>query len=426
MRGKGVSVESVGCPNWLNRSIFVGDNLDVLRGMNSESVDLIYLDPPFNSNRTYSAPVGSVAAGASFKDSWSVDDVDGAWLKMIAERYPVIYGVCEIAEVLHGKGMMCYLIFMAVRMVELHRILRCTGSFYLHGDAMVGYYLKMILDVIFGAKNFRNEIVWCRHTSVHGSFQHAPKQWGTMNDVILYYAKSGEVSVCPYVELTEEERVLKFNRVDGEGRRYYDDSGHIYNTPNMGARPNQCYTWRGYTNPHASGWRLTKERLEEEYQKGNVVILPDGRLQRRKYEHDYRGQLVGNVWMDIKPAMGKERTGYPTQKPEALLERIIKASSGEGDVVLDPFCGSGTTCVVAECLGRQWVGIDMSPKASEVIRMRLQRAADERGLFSGGNSLDVRVWSECPERTDDRRERCCFKRVKNGAGIEWRDREIVS
>ncbi len=386
--------------NVKNRTIFEGDNLDILRGVNSDSVDLIYLDPPFNSNRNYSAPIGSEAAGAAFKDSWTLSDVDNAWVGEIADKAPALYNVIQASEYSHGKGMKSYLIMMAVRLLELKRVLKDTGSIYLHVDATASHYLKLIMDSVFDNKNFRNEIVWRRHTSVHGSFQHAPKQWGTMNDLILYYVKSSHTPVSPYVELTEEERNLKFNLVDGDGRRYYDDSSHIYNTPNMGARPNQCYTWRGYTNPYASGWRLTKKRLEEEYQKGNFVILPDGKLQRRKYENDYRGQLVGNVWIDIKPTMGKERTGYPTQKPLALLERIIKASSNEGDVVLDPFCGCATTCEAAERLGRQWVGIDLSPKAYDLIRMRLQHASDEDALFKGAKLPDVIVRSDIPKRSD--------------------------
>ena len=386
--------------NVKNRTIFEGDNLDILRGVNSDSVDLIYLDPPFNSNRNYSAPIGSEAAGAAFKDSWTLSDVDNAWVGEIAEKDPALYNVIQASEYSHGKGMKSYLIMMAVRLLELKRVLKDTGSIYLHVDATASHYLKLIMDSIFGTKNFRNEIVWRRHTSVHGSFQHAPKQWGTMNDLILYYVKSSHTPVSPYVELTEEERNLKFNLVDEEGRRYYDDSSHIYNTPNMGARPNQCYTWRGYTNPHASGWRLSKKRLEEEYQKGNFVILPDGKLQRRKYENDYRGQLVGNVWIDIKPTMGKERTGYPTQKPLALLERVIRASSNEGDVVLDPFCGCATTCVSAEMLGRQWVGIDLSPLAGKIVVERLQKVSDEDGLLKGGKLPKVIHRTDLPRRTD--------------------------
>ena len=141
----------------------------------------------------------------------------------------------------------------------------------------------------------------------------------------------------------------------------------------MGARPNLCYEWRGFVNPHPSGWRLSKERLEEEYQKGNIVIRPDGKLERRKYLKDYKGASYGNIWDDILPAAGEERTGYPTQKPLTLLERIIEASSNPGDIILDPFCGCATTCIAAESLQRQWIGIDLSVKAVELVKMRLER-----------------------------------------------------
>lgn len=151
----------------------------------------------------------------------------------------------------------------------------------------------------------------------------------------------------------------------------------------MGERPNLCYEWRGFVNPHPSGWRLSKERLEEEYQKGNIVIRPDGKLERWKYLKDYRGASYGNIWDDVLPPAGEERTGYPTQKPIALLERIIKASSNTGDIVLDPFCGCATTCVAAERLQRHWIGIDISPKASDLVRVRLENEVGLQGFMSG-------------------------------------------
>ena len=391
----------VGCPNWANRSIFVGDNLDVLRGMNSASVDLVYLDPPFNSNRNYSAPVGSDAAGASFKDAWTLSDLDEAWLGIIAEKYPAVYSICQTAELSHSKGMKSYLAFMAVRLIELHRILKGTGSMYLHCDDTAVAYLVMMMDAIFGRGNRRGYITWKRSQSAAKGSQYAQKSWGRNTDTILHYAKSESAILYGNRSLTEDEVRSKFSKIDEGGRRY-NTATPLYRSSTMGSRPNLCYEWRGYRNRYSSGWRLSKERMDEEYQKGNIVIREDGRLERRAYADDYAGVPVGNLWDDVPAlsAQAKERTGYPTQKPLALLERIINASSNEGDVVLDPFCGCATTCDAAERLGRQWVGIDLSPLAYDLIRMRLQKASDADALFKGGKLPDVIVRSDIPMRID--------------------------
>ena len=364
--------------NVKNRTVFSNDNLLVLRGLDTEAVDLIYLDPPFNSNRNYAAPIGSEAAGAAFKDTWTLSDVDKAWHGEIADREPALYQAIHTAELTHGKGMKSYLIMMAVRLLEMKRVLKKTGSIYLHCDPTASHYLKVVMDSIFGKNNFRSEVTWKRATSTQKGSQHSSTRWGNNADILLYYAASSATSLRPERELTEAEIVKKFKHIDENGERYYNDSAHIWRTPNMGERPNLCYEWRGFVNPHPSGWRLSKERLEEEYQKGNIVIRPDGKLERRKYIKDYKGASLGNIWDDVLPPAREERTGYPTQKPVALLERIVKASSSEGDVVLDPFCGCATTCVAAERLGRQWLGIDISEKAVALVRMRLEK---ESGLF---------------------------------------------
>ena len=378
--------------NVQNRTVFSHDNLPVLRGIDTESVDLIYLDPPFNSNRNYAAPIGSDAAGAAFKDTWTLSDVDNAWHGEIADREPALYQAIHAAELTHGKGMKSYLIMMAVRLLEMKRVLKKTGSIYLHCDPTASHYLKVVMDSIFGKNNFRSEITWRRATSTQKGSQHRSLQWGNNADMLLYYAASKSASLRPERELTEDEIHKKFKHVDEKGERYYNDSAHIWRTPNMGERPNLCYEWRGFVNPHPSGWRLSKERLEEEYQKGNIVIRPDGKLERRKYQKDYKGASYGNIWDDVLPPAKGERTGYPTQKPVALLERIIKASSNKEDVVLDPFCGCATTCVAAERLQRHWIGIDISPKAVDLVRVRLE---NEVGLFG-----DVIHRTDIPKRSE--------------------------
>ena len=371
------------------KTIFTGDNLPIMRGMNSESIDLIYLDPPFNSNANYAAPIGSEAAGAAFKDTWTLSDVDITWLDLIEAKHPALNRVIHAAMSNSDKS---YLIYMAVRLLEMKRILKDTGSIYLHCDPTMSHLLKLVMDAVFGKRNFRSEITWKRATSTQKGSQHRSLRWGNNVDILLFYASSLSTSLSPERELTEPEIKEKFGRVDESGRRYYDDSAHIWSSPGMGARPNLCYEWRGFVNPHPSGWRLSKERLEEEYQKGNIVIRPDGKLERRKYLEDYKGTSYGNLWDDIHPTSGNERTGYPTQKPLALLDRIIKASSNESDTVFDPFCGCATTLVAADRLQRDWIGIDISAKAAELV---VERIKEDQGLFE-----DIIARTDIPKRTD--------------------------
>lgn len=371
-----------------NRTIFEGDNLHILRGFDSETIDLIYLDPPFNSNRTYEAPIGSEAAGAAFKDAWTLSDLDNAWHGELAEHEPALYSSISAAEFSHSKSMKAYLIMMGIRMLELRRVLKPDGGIYLHCDSTASHYLKTMMDSIFGRNNFRSEITWKRTTSTQKGSQHRSMRWGNNADVLLFYAMSRSTSLCPERELTESEILEKFKHIDENGQRYYDDSAHIWRTPNMGERPNLCYEWRGFVNPHIAGWRLSRERLEEEYQKGNIVIRPDGKLERRKYLKDYKGASYGNIWDDILPPGQGERTGYPTQKPLELLKRIIKASSKPNDIVLDPFCGCATTCIAAEAEQRQWIGIDLSPKAVELVKFRLEH---ELKLTEDGDMLGDKV-----------------------------------
>ena len=213
-------------PNWKNRTMWIGDNLDIMRGMNSESVDLIYLDPPFNSNKNYSAPIGSEAAGVAFKDTWTLDDLDVAWHREIADKHPALCSIIDSAGMAHGKGMRSYLIMMAVRLLEMKRLLNGTGSIYLHCDPTASHYLKLVLDCVFGATCFRNEIIWKRATSRAKGSQYHPKTWGTNTDTLLFYSMGDDAKVKPYKELTTEEVVKKFPKVDENGERYKDDSHH--------------------------------------------------------------------------------------------------------------------------------------------------------------------------------------------------------
>ena len=394
-------------PNWSNRTIWTGDNLAVMRGMNSESVDLIYLDPPFNSKRTYSAPIGSKAAGAAFKDTWTLDDVDVAWHGEIAEQNPAVYAVIDAAGIAHGKGMKSYLIMLAVRLLEMRRLLKPTGSLYLHCDPTASHYLKMLLDAVFETQQFRNEIIW-RRTGAHGR----AKRWGTIHDTLLFYTINNSYTWNRVLESYDEDYLEKFYRNKDEHGKYQPISltGPGERTGSSGQ------PWRN-VDPSTGGrhWELPPDRAIPEWfehpdnypsmdcqerldvlDAAELIYWPQrGSVPRfKRYASVAGGNPVQDVIWDIRPlgAHADERIGYPTQKPLALLDRIIKASSNEGDVVLDPFAGCATACVSAETLGRQWVGIDLSELAATLVKTRLKEAFK---LF-----YEVYHRDDIPKRTD--------------------------
>ncbi len=393
-------------PNFANRTIWTGDNLDILRGLNSECVDLIYLDPPFNSNQDYSAPVGSKAAGAAFKDTWTLSDLDVAWMGIIADKQPAMYQVLQTAGLTHGKGMQSYLCMMGIRLLEMRRVLKTTGSIYLHCDPTASHYLKLLMDAIFGRQSFRSEVTWRRVNSTGRGRRRYPNN----ADTLLYYTRSEEFHWNrPYKPHTPEY-VTKFYRhiESNTGRRYRLDNlkGAGTRTGDSGA------PWRGVDpNDTGSHWAVpgfalpdgarswsTQKKLDYLEQIGRIYWPPKGSVPAyKRYLDEMPGTPVDTIWDDIRgiQAQSAERTGYPTQKPLALLDRIIKASSNEGDMVLDPFCGCATACVSAEELGRQWVGIDLSPKAVELVNLRLKEFMGE--LF---HSQLVTARTDIPRRTD--------------------------
>ena len=372
-------------PNWVNRTIFTGDNLDIMRGMNAETVDLIYLDPPFNSNKNYSAPVGSKAAGAAFKDTWTLSDLNVAWMGLIADEQPAIYKLLETARLTHGKGMQSYLCMMAVRLLEMRRLLKDTGSIYLHCDPTASHYLKLMMDSIFGAAQFKNEVIWKR-TSSHSD----ATRYGNVHDILLFYAKSTK----PIWNRTYQEYE------SGYVERYYrnqDDDGRRWMSGDIGAAGLQGggyeYEWKGITRV----WRVPQKTMALLDAQGKVFYTRNGFPRRKRYLDEAKGIPTQDIWADIQAIRSwhKEKIGYPTQKPLAFLERIIKASSNEGDVVLDPFAGCATACVAAEQLGRQWIGVDLSPKAVELVNYRLQ---DTLGSLYHYSFVTSR--SDNPQRTD--------------------------
>ena len=318
------------------KTIFTGDNLPIMRGMNSESVDLIYLDPPFNSKANYAAPIGSEAAGAEFKDTWTLKDVDAAWLDLIEAKHPALNRVIHAAMSNSDKS---YLIYMAVRLLEMHRILKDTGSIYLHCDPTMSHYLKLVMDTIFGKQHFQNEIIWCYE---RGSRRKS--QFGRKHDVIFFYSKT---------------------------KNYVFDSDAV----RIGRRKTHM---KVETDLEGRTWQVKKD-------------AKSGKVYR--YPTDV-GVLCPDWWIGIQQLNRneKERLGYPTQKPLALLDRIIKASSNEGNVVFDPFCGCATTLVAADRLQREWIGIDISAKAAELV---VERIGDDQGLFE-----DIIARDDIPNRTD--------------------------
>ena len=300
-----------------NRTIYCHDNLEVLQGINSNCVDLIYLDPPFNKKKTFTAPIGTHAEGASFKDIFTQQDMKEEWIQTIKEDHFAIYRLLEAVRDIESRTSynFCYLAYMAIRLIECHRILKETGCVYLHCDHTMCHYLKLLLDCIFGEKNFRNEIVWC-YTGPSNTKRYFPRK----HDSVFFYAKDKS---SPYTFNAHAVKIPYAKLETGK------TGGIFKRAATLDTRGKIPEDW----------WEENRDHL-----------TPVGRI---------KNQLVG----------------YPTQKPLALLERIIKASSNPGDMVVDPFCGCATTCVAAEKLERQWIGIDISVKAYELVKQRIVREA---------------------------------------------------
>lgn len=353
--------------NFAGTTIWTADNLDIMRGINADCIDLVYLDPPFNSKANYAAPIGSHSAKAAFKDTWGLDDINLAWHGEIKSENPGLYDLLNATRSIHGNSMMAYLIYMAIRVMEIRRILKPAGSVYLHCDQHAGHYLKLLMDAIFGSENCRNEIIWQRDVPGKGG-KRVSRQWPRVHDSIFLYGKSANwVFQQAYAELSDRQKTPY---------RYKEaKTGRMYKAVQLGR------------HSQASIRKLAAE--------GRIHTSSTGK-QYRKYYLDEAKSTIGNMWTDI-PGFGvrtasKERTHYPTQKPLALLRRIIQASSNPGDMVFDPFCGCATTCIAAQDLNRLWAGIDISPKAAELVKRRM---ANELGLFS-----DITNLRQPPARTD--------------------------
>ncbi len=354
--------------------LYYGDNLDVLkRYIKDETVDLIYLDPPFNSNATYNVLFaeknGSQAAAQikAFEDTWHWDQNAAKSFQEVVEAGGKVSQVMQAFRTFLGENdMLAYLAMMAPRLVELRKVLKPTGSIYLHCDPTASHYLKLLMDAVFGAENFRNEIVWRRSHPKGLAFT----RFASTHDVILAYAKDVKAAHWSPIYLPHEveKAAEQYSLVDENGRRYQLTS--LLN-PNPD-RPNLTYEFKGVTKV----WRWTKERMMKADAKGLIVVPKGGKgiPRYKRYLDEQEGVPLGDWWGDIEIVSGGERLGYPTQKPVALLERIIRSSCPKGGVVLDPFCGCGTTISAAQKLGHPWIGIDITHLAINLIKHRLQNA----------------------------------------------------
>ncbi len=364
-------------------TLFYGDNLPILREyLPDESVDLIYLDPPFNSSRSYNVlfkDEGGQEAEAqitAFEDTWHWNDATERTYHEMIQNAPanVAQMIGALREFVGTNQMMAYLVMMAARLVELHRVLKPTGSLYLHCDPTASHYLKIILDTIFGTENFRNEIIWKRKAG-RGETNNAAIRFGVSTDSILFYAKSKSTLFNrQYTESNPDYIETKFTHTDEKGRRYRLDN---LTSPNY--RPNLVYEYKGYAPP-AKGWAVSLERMKQMDEEGRLHFPSEKsmRIQRKRYLDELEGETVDSLWDDIAPinSQAQERLGYPTQKPLALLERIIQASSNEGDVVLDPFCGCGTAVAAAQKLNRKWIGIDITHLSISLMKYRMKDMFD--------------------------------------------------
>ena len=364
-----------------NGCLFFGDNLDVLRRhIKDESVDLIYLDPPFNSkldyNQLYKEPTGasSRAQADAFEDTWHWGPEAAASFNEILESGSSAAGIVQsLKNFLGGNDMMAYIAMMTVRLIEMKRVLKPTGSLYLHCDPTAAHYLRIILDGIFGIENFRAEITWKRTTS-HGN---TSRNFGAVADHILFYTRSNNYvwnqQYSPFDLGYIED---KFRWKDLDERRWQSVT-----LRNPSTRPNLVYDFKASDRrtykPHPNGWSCDEERMRKYDREGRLHFpsKPDGKLRLKMYLDESPGVKVQNIWNDIPAvnSMAEERLGYPTQKPLALLQRVVATSTNPGDVVLDPFCGCGTAVHAAQALGRRWIGIDVTHIAIQIILDRLKK-----------------------------------------------------
>ena len=396
-----------------NQTLYYGDCLDWMQGWPDECVDLVYLDPPFNSNADYNIIFGqengTPAQVRGFEDTWRWDDAAINRVARIerAVAHPMHTATVALKSLLGSSGMLAYLTYMGERLAQIQRLLKPTGSVYLHCDPTASHYLKVVMDALFDGRNFRNEITWKR-TESHNT----ANRYGNIADVLLYYAKADAPKWNGGVHRYgsggySAQQMSRFRHVDDDGRRYRLDD---LTAPRPSSDSGK-FEWRGTMPGTGRGWGYRLEQLEQWWAEGRIQTKRDGtpRMDGLKvYLDEAEGQPLQSIWTDIRRIgnTSRERLGYPTQKPLALLERIIAASSDPGDLVLDPFCGCGTAVVAAHQLGRRWVGIDISSMAIDIVQERRLEAlgiqADIQGIprdlvsarrLASERWLDFQAWA---------------------------------
>lgn len=363
----------------MRNTLYYGDNLPILRDhIGAASVDLVYLDPPFNSNRSYNVLFkqeggrDSEAQVKAFGDTWHWNEqTEATYGDLVTQGAPAVSSMIgAMRQFIGDNQMMAYLVMMAARLVELHRVLKPTGSLYLHCDPTASHYLKIVMDTIFGPQNFVNEIIWKR-SDAKGDAGQGAKHFGRVNDTILFYAKSDQHKwTSQYTDLDPDYVQRFYKYTDPDGRRYKLDN---MLGPGGAAKGNPQYEVMGVTRY----WRYSKQSMAELIAEGRVIQLKPGNVPMyKRYLDESKGTPLTTNWADIDLLRGwsSERLGYPTQKPVALLERILQASSNPGDIVLDPFCGCGTTIAAAQKLGRHWMGIDITHLSVALQKYRLRAA----------------------------------------------------
>jgi DNA modification methylase len=364
-------------------TLYYGDNLKILRQhVSDQSVDLVYLDPPFKSNQDYNVlfkernGTRSAAQVKAFKDTWQWDtEASRAYQEMTEHGPEQVSKVLRAFQTFLGfNDMLAYLSMMAPRLVDLRRVLKHTGSIYLHCDPTASHYLKMLMDAVFGPVYFRSELIWKRSASHGGAVS-----YNDIHDVILFYSKGDSPTWNPAYAGHDPDYVrTHYTKQDPDGRDY-----QLVSATGAGQGPARRFGDRWIDPPTGRHWAWTQERVDALMAEGRIVFTSSGMPRYKRYLDDTPGTPLGTIWADIPPinSQAAERLGYQTQKPEALLERIILASSNEGDLVLDPFCGCGTTIAVAQRLNRRWIGIDVTCLAINLMRRRLESAFGGKADF---------------------------------------------
>lgn len=370
--------------NLQNRTIYCKDNLDILKNVDSECIDLIYLDPPFNKKKSFTAPIGTSAKGASFRDIFGKEDFKDEWNDEFRAEHKELYDFLNTMNFYATESDVAYIAYMAIRIIECHRILKDDGALFYHCDDTMQHYIKIMLDIIFSRENFVNEINWQRYQSksLKG------KGFGRVTDAILYYQKSNlfeskkmfhkDVELPPPYRYVEEETNRKYRIVPLEMSNNFKFEG-------------EERTIDGKVYKTLIGWRWSQTKFDEELKENPNILYEskNGKLNYKLYADEWEGSPITDLWVDIPSSKmsKKEKKGYPTQKPISLLERIIESSTKEGDFILDPFCGCATAAVAAERLKRQWVGIDISVKAFELVKDRLKEEVE--GFDDSNKQYDV-------------------------------------